>query len=103
MSEKKLIGTSAWAENDPGGLLDFAGSSKCVASEVYLPRLSRYQFRQTRGKACREGSMGGGMSAETKPACFDGMAWLSQQEPDSLAPIVCILQLRISARYYTTL
>lgn len=35
-SGKKLMETSAWAENDPEGLLDFAGSSKCVATEVYL-------------------------------------------------------------------
>lgn len=37
MSEEKLVESSAWAENDPEGLLDFAGSSECVATEVYLP------------------------------------------------------------------
>lgn len=37
MSEEKLVESGAWAENDPEGLLDFAGSSECVATEVYLP------------------------------------------------------------------
>lgn len=46
MSEKKLMAqTSAWAENDPEGLLDFASSSKCVATSVksISSKLSRYQ------------------------------------------------------------
>lgn len=68
MWEKKLTKSSAnGAENGPGGLLDFAGSSKCVATEVYLRAAKPVLVPATARESMSEGSMGG-FGAGTEPA-----------------------------------
>jgi hypothetical protein len=69
-SEKKLIETRAWAENDPEGLLDFAGSSKYVATEVYLLEAKPVSVPASARESMSEGSMGG-LGAGTEPAGHD--------------------------------
>lgn len=62
--------TSAWAENDPEVLLDFAGSSKCVATEVYLLEAKPVSVPANARESMSKGSMGG-LGAGTKPAGDD--------------------------------
>lgn len=57
-------------ENGPEGLLDFAGSSKCVATEVYLRAAKPVLVPANARESMSEGSMGG-FGAGTEPADDD--------------------------------